>query len=410
MREILEHGLNAGSAVLTVEGIPGIGKTRLLREAAAVADRLGYRFAQHRGPGPGPRTGRTHALLSGQLAGRPRQAEAAGRPLLVVLDTPDRPDHTPPPRRHRALGGRVVWLIARRPGCPRPLPADDQGRRGERLVLGPLAHADAVRLAQDTLGAPPGPALRRLLERAGGHPQLLVDLLAGLKEEGGLHRVAGEADLSGHRLPTRLTARVGAVLDRYSSGCRQLLCIAAILGDEVVYEDLAAMTATSVSALLPAIEEVRATGFVRTEGTRTVFLNPLLRQLIAASMPPTLRTALIREASALRAAAREPAAGRGPAAPPRPGRDTVPVHVPAPVPGPPAAQPDETDLNQRQQLLVDLVGEGLTNQQIARRLAVSHHTVNYHLRKLFKVFGVSSRIDLLNAAERQRTPAGARRP
>ncbi len=239
---------------------------------------------------------------------------------------------------------------------------------------------------------------------------MLVDLLAGLKEEDSLHRVAGEADLADHRLPMRLTARVGAVLAQYSSGCRQLLCIAAVLGDEVVYEELASMTATSVSALLPAIEEVRATGFVRTEGTRTVFLNPLLRQLIAASMPPNLRTALIREASALRSAARAPDAARGTDRVPLPGPVALPVRVPVPVRRRHAAHADETDLDQRQQLLVDLVGAGLTNQQIARRLDVSHHTVNYHLRKLFKVFGVSSRIDLLNAAERQRTPAGARRP
>ncbi|MGK5497762.1 response regulator transcription factor [Streptomyces sp. URMC 125] len=48
------------------------------------------------------------------------------------------------------------------------------------------------------------------------------------------------------------------------------------------------------------------------------------------------------------------------------------------------------------------MGEGLTNRQIARRLGVSPHTVNYHLRKLFHSYGVRSRIDLLRAVEQQR--------
>ncbi|MEV7108326.1 response regulator transcription factor [Streptomyces atroolivaceus] len=46
------------------------------------------------------------------------------------------------------------------------------------------------------------------------------------------------------------------------------------------------------------------------------------------------------------------------------------------------------------------MAEGLTNQEMAGRLQLSPHTVNYHLRKLFRTFGVGSRIDLLNAAVR----------
>ncbi|WP_372442749.1 response regulator transcription factor [Streptomyces pactum] len=56
-------------------------------------------------------------------------------------------------------------------------------------------------------------------------------------------------------------------------------------------------------------------------------------------------------------------------------------------------------LNDRQHAVVQLVGQGLTNQQIARRLDVSPHTVNYHLRKLYGNYGVRSRIGLLRAVQ-----------
>lgn len=83
--------------------------------------------------------------------------------------------------------------------------------------------------------------------------------------------------------------------------------------------------------------------------------------------------------------------------------------------GRPAAHPAEAAtpargprLSRQQQGVVRLVSEGLTNRQMARRLGLSPHTVNYHLRRLFKSYGVNSRIDLLRAvAEHHGAPAGA---
>ncbi|MER5819193.1 helix-turn-helix transcriptional regulator, partial [Streptomyces californicus] len=61
-------------------------------------------------------------------------------------------------------------------------------------------------------------------------------------------------------------------------------------------------------------------------------------------------------------------------------------------PAPPAGPPD---LNGQENRIVQLVAEGLTNKQMARRLGISPHTVNYHLKKLFQKTGVNSRIALL---------------
>jgi DNA-binding CsgD family transcriptional regulator len=41
-----------------------------------------------------------------------------------------------------------------------------------------------------------------------------------------------------------------------------------------------------------------------------------------------------------------------------------------------------------------LVGQALTNQQIANRLNISPHTVNYHLRQIFGKLAIRSRVHL----------------
>ncbi|MFJ8159307.1 LuxR C-terminal-related transcriptional regulator [Streptomyces sp. NPDC096136] len=380
VREVLDHGRRTGRVVLTVEGMPGIGKTRLLREAAALADDLGY--ARHH---PDPWTERLPARRRTATArhgrGRPgRCPAAASGPLLILVDDA-RPGQDPASRRPsapREQGGAerpVVWLVAHRPGTGPVLPSGLTSR-SERLSLGPLSPSHALDLARDLLDAEPAPDLVRLLDQARGHPRLLLELLAGLREEGSLATVDGEARLLTGRLPARLALRTRATLDRFSPECRQLLRVAAVLGCEVVYEDVALLLRTSVSALLPALEEVAATGVVRNEEGRAVFAGPLLRRLVAESVPESLRLSLQREAAAL--------------------RTTTGLH---------AAPPAGPELSRQQRELVGLVREGLTNQQIARRLALSPHTVNYHLRKLFKAYGVSSRIDLLTAAEHP-DPAG----
>jgi DNA-binding CsgD family transcriptional regulator len=51
-------------------------------------------------------------------------------------------------------------------------------------------------------------------------------------------------------------------------------------------------------------------------------------------------------------------------------------------------------LTDTERAIADLVAEGLTNRQVAERVFVSRHTVDFHLRSIFRKVDVTSRIEL----------------
>nr|WP_232265441.1 LuxR C-terminal-related transcriptional regulator [Streptomyces pactum] len=340
---------------------------------------------RHHGGGDGVRHTGRRALRSappgpaapGTPTPAPPGRRPQGRPLLLLLDEADRLGEeaadTLLARRAGLHGGNVVSVVAHRSGKgPEALGAilaTPTGRRA-RITLEPLRRAACASIVSDVLGTAPSPGLLQLVDEAAGHPRLIVSLLTGLREENALRTVDGQAHPVGRVLPRRVTAQVAATLETFSPDCRQLLRTAAVLGRELDYEVLAPLLGTTPSGLVRLLDEAVATGALDHSGARTVFRGALLHQVIAESVPASLKRALRREADQVRRlrAREEPAAAGG-------------------------------QLNDRQHAVVQLVGQGLTNQQIARRLDVSPHTVNYHLRKLYGNYGVRSRIGLLRAVQ-----------
>jgi DNA-binding NarL/FixJ family response regulator len=67
--------------------------------------------------------------------------------------------------------------------------------------------------------------------------------------------------------------------------------------------------------------------------------------------------------------------------------------------------PTLTALTPREQQVAQLVSQGRTNRQIARKLTLSHKTVETHLGRIFNKLNVSSRAEIANLVGRAAAPA-----
>jgi len=67
---------------------------------------------------------------------------------------------------------------------------------------------------------------------------------------------------------------------------------------------------------------------------------------------------------------------------------------------------DWCELTRQERAVATLAGQALTNRQIAKRLFISPHTVNYHMRQIFRKLDVRSRVHLARFA-RESPPDGS---
>jgi DNA-binding CsgD family transcriptional regulator len=66
-------------------------------------------------------------------------------------------------------------------------------------------------------------------------------------------------------------------------------------------------------------------------------------------------------------------------------------------------------LTKAERTLSALVAKGMTNRQVAERLFISRHTVDAHLRHIFRKLGINSRVGLAHlVALHARTPETSR--
>ena len=330
----LDQLLSGAGTVVVVEGGAGIGKSRLLGEVTAMADRLSIRVgsgvadpadavvplsvlmaALFEGPAPileRSALGDAHASpeqrywLLQDLETLLEGAALKG-PLLVCLDDVQWAD-TGTAAALRALPSRLAtvpigWVVALRPGQGSPQVRDSanflEDRGASRIVLGPLDQSAVAQMAADVLGAEPDSDLLEMAERSAGTPFLLVELLSGLREEGLVRVDSGRAELVEWRLPHRVSQSMRLRLERMSDSARQVATVASALGRKFSVGDVAAMLNLSPSELLKPMDELVHADLLAECDGRLGFSHDITLEAVRASLPVSVLRSLDRQAASV---------------------------------------------------------------------------------------------------------------
>jgi hypothetical protein len=328
---MLDRVRNGGAgAVSLVEGAAGMGKSRLLDEAARMARRMD--FAVGRGgaePGDGVELaplmdalfeGDPPPLEPGALSELPAVPEqrywllqelqalleraALERPILLALDDLQWADAgTATALRvlsSRLSGLPIAWVVALRPPQGSSRISSTAGyldRAGaERIVLGPLDQTAVVQIGRDLTGGAPNDSLVAVMGGAQGSPFLLTELLTGLLEEERVRVEDGEARVTDSRLPARVHASMRERLGGLSDAARESAIVAASLGRTFSFGELAAMLERTPSAVLAPVEELIDCSILVDRDGNLGFRHDITRDAVRGSVPSSVRRALDRQA------------------------------------------------------------------------------------------------------------------
>jgi DNA-binding CsgD family transcriptional regulator len=131
-------------------------------------------------------------------------------------------------------------------------------------------------------------------------------------------------------------------------------------------------------------------------GISVVGLTAMHANALANSAPAALSLIIVQSPDPISVAlATEELAKLYSAGVPAEGRRTASTHSEEVVAQPAACWSTLSDMERR---ISHLVSVGLTNRQIAKQVHLSTHTVNYHLRKVYRKLGINTRVELAHGA------------
>ena len=320
--------------VLVIEGPPGIGKSRLLTEVVALANKSGVRTLfgeafEYQQMVPffslfmatlraDPPVGDVEALrrLGGStdlrywvvhdLADAINTA-AAQTPLMIVLEDIHWADNGTLLALRSLATVRpdvaVLWVLTARTGAGGPAVQETLSvlqRAGAAVVeVGAMA-ADAVaEMVCDAVRANADDSLLNLATKAHGNPFLVSELVGGLDEEGRLKVSGGRAVAAGDGLPRRLGDSIQQRLDLLSEDAGDVVRVAAVLPDRFSGGLLAAMLDRPPVSLMSAVDEAVRADLLVEDGERLRFRHDLLREATRQSLPQSLRRAMERQSASV---------------------------------------------------------------------------------------------------------------
>jgi predicted ATPase len=151
----------------------------------------------------------------------------------------------------------------------RPEYSDQWGNKTyySQIRLNPLGGADGATMLSFLLGdgVELNPVKRLIVERTGGNPFFIEEIVQGLFDEGALVRngsVKVTRSLSQLRLPTTVQGILAARIDRLSAEQKDLLQTLAVIGRESPFDLIRRMAATAASQLERTLADLQAGDFI----------------------------------------------------------------------------------------------------------------------------------------------------
>jgi adenylate cyclase len=357
---ILEEAIGGAGCVVTIAGQPGIGKSRLVRETAAIAAARGVAVfttycESHASDIPFHVVARLIRATTGVNDLDAGAARARIRSLVPLADPEDLllledllgirdagralPDIAPDARRRRltalvnaaALASQepamhviedvhwidevsesmladflavvpqipVLMLITYRPDYHGAL---SRVSGAQTLALRPLSDVHASALAAELLGTDPslGGLAARVAARAAGNPFFVEEIVRDLAERGVLHGQPSaylqRGDVGDVDVPATLQATIGARIDRLAPAAKHTLNAAALIGSRFDADLLTALVDNADVAPLVEAELIDQVRF--TARAEYAFRHPLIRTVAYESQLKSDRAQLHRRLAA----------------------------------------------------------------------------------------------------------------
>jgi len=357
---LLDRAIEGHGAVAGVVGPPGIGKSRLMREVAALAGRRGVEVfsafcESHTSQVPFHAVARLLRAatgvegLDGQTARdrvRSRVPDADPEDLLLFDDLLGIADpNTPlpaiaPDARRRRLTALVnadslarrtpavyviedahwidevsesmlvdfLTVIPQTPSLvivtfrPEYEGALTRVHGGQTIALAPLSDSEAAALVADLLGPDPSVGVlgQTITDRAAGNPLFAEEIVRDLAERGVLRGQRGAhlstAEIAEVSVPATLQSTIAARIDRLDAKAKRTLSAAAVIGSRFRLDLL------TVLGVEPVIDELVATQLIDqvsfTQQPEYVFHHPLVRAVAYEAQLKSDRAELHRRVAA----------------------------------------------------------------------------------------------------------------
>jgi class 3 adenylate cyclase len=366
---LLDRAVDGHGAVVTVVGPPGIGKSRLVREVAAIAARRGVEVfsayceshatdipfhvvarllraaigvreldgpaARDRVRSRVPDADPEDVLLFDDLLGiaDPEVAlptidpDARRRRLTALVNAASLARHTPTvyviedahwiDEVSESMLAEFFTVIPQTPSLvvvtyrPEYRGALSRVPGAHAIALAPLSDSETAALVCELLGSDPsvGEVATMIAEKAAGNPFFAEEMVRDLAERGVLrgNRSAYEstADAAEVSVPATLQATIAARIDRLDAKAKRTLSAAAVLGARFTLDLLTVLGTEPVVANLVAAQFIDQVSFTRHP--EYVFHHPLIRTVAYESQLKSDRAQLHRRVAAA-IEARDPAA------------------------------------------------------------------------------------------------------